>query len=66
MTFSVYRYHTIYRDKYTITDTRMGYKVHMVLTIHKIQERDIGTYKCIATNSLGKSEGSIRLYGKYF
>lgn len=36
----------------------------MTLTIHNILKRDIGPYMCVATNSMGKTDGTIRLYGK--
>ncbi|XP_059488830.1 neurotrimin-like isoform X3 [Neocloeon triangulifer] len=38
------------------------YKTHMRLTIHKISERDQGTYKCVAKNPRGETDGNIRLY----
>nr|XP_042898889.1 lachesin-like isoform X1 [Parasteatoda tepidariorum] len=38
------------------------YKVHMILTIHRLVHSDFGTYRCYAKNSLGSTEGSIRLY----
>lgn len=38
----------------------------MTLVIKKFTQYDPGNYKCIATNSLGKGESSIRLYGKNF
>lgn len=53
-----------FRDKYSIKETKTGYKTHMVLTIRNIQKKDMSTYFCISTNSLGKAEGPIRLYGK--
>ncbi|KAF2900595.1 hypothetical protein ILUMI_05589 [Ignelater luminosus] len=48
--------------KHSITEERQGYKVFMTLIIHNILRRDIGTYTCVATNSLGKVNGTIRLY----
>ncbi|XP_033323952.1 lachesin [Megalopta genalis] len=38
------------------------FEVRMVLTIRNLQKRDVGTYQCVAKNSLGASESSIRLY----
>lgn len=38
----------------------------MKLTIRNLQKADFGNYKCISKNSLGETEGSIRVYGKYF
>ncbi|XP_044012516.1 lachesin-like [Aphidius gifuensis] len=48
--------------KYEIRETRIGYKIKMTLVIKKFTQYDPGNYKCIATNSLGKGESSIRLY----
>ncbi|XP_034950569.1 neurotrimin-like isoform X2 [Chelonus insularis] len=38
------------------------YKVHMKLTIKKINQSDYGTYKCVSKNSLGSTDGIIQLY----
>nr|CAD7259393.1 unnamed protein product [Timema shepardi] len=38
------------------------YKTHMRLTIVNIQEKDYGTYKCVAKNPRGETDGTIRLY----
>nr|CAI5851859.1 unnamed protein product [Callosobruchus analis] len=35
----------------------------MKLTVRDLQEADFGNYRCISKNSLGETEGSIRLYG---
>ncbi|KAJ8923470.1 hypothetical protein NQ315_010048, partial [Exocentrus adspersus] len=40
------------------------YKTHMKLTINNIQHNDNGTYKCVAKNPRGETDGSIRLYSK--
>lgn len=39
-----------------------AYKTHMQLTIDNIQTSDYGTYKCVAKNPRGETDGSIRLY----
>ncbi|KAK1117097.1 hypothetical protein K0M31_017019 [Melipona bicolor] len=39
------------------------FEVRMVLTIRNLQKDNVGTYKCVAKNSLGDVESSIRLYG---
>lgn len=51
-------------DKYTIMEKKSGYKLVMLLTIQNVTKADIGTYTCIAQNTMGKSEDSARLYGK--
>lgn len=42
------------------------YRAHMKLTIRNLQYGDFGNYRCISKNSLGETEGSIRVYGKRF
>ncbi|KAJ8984271.1 hypothetical protein NQ317_009755 [Molorchus minor] len=39
-----------------------SYKTHMTLTINNIQQSDYGTYKCMAKNPRGETDGIIRLY----
>lgn len=41
-----------------------AYKVHMKLTILSVGPSDFGTYKCVSKNSLGETDGSIKLYRK--
>nr|XP_049702245.1 protein CEPU-1 [Helicoverpa armigera] len=48
--------------KYVISEERSSYRVMMKLTIRHFSRSDIGTYNCVSTNSLGKSEGTLRLY----
>ena len=40
------------------------YKETISLTIKKFKPSDEGTYTCTSTNSLGKKESTVRLYGK--
>lgn len=51
--------------KYVTLDTEKRYHIHMRLTIRDLSQTDFGNYKCISKNSLGETEGSIRLYGIY-
>ncbi|XP_026830850.1 neurotrimin isoform X2 [Ooceraea biroi] len=39
-----------------------AYKIHMKLTISSVGPSDYGTYKCVSRNSLGDSDGSIKVY----
>ncbi|XP_060524878.1 neurotrimin-like [Cylas formicarius] len=39
-----------------------AYKVHMKLTIRSVGPADYGSYKCVAKNSLGETDGTIKLY----
>jgi hypothetical protein len=48
----------------SITSTP-SYKTHMRLFISNIQPSDFGTYKCVAKNPRGETDGTIRLYGKF-
>ncbi|XP_068087149.1 neurotrimin-like [Anabrus simplex] len=41
-----------------------AYKVHMKLTIRSVGPSDFGSYKCVSKNSLGDTDGSIKLYRK--
>ncbi|KFM65868.1 Kazal-type serine protease inhibitor domain-containing protein 1, partial [Stegodyphus mimosarum] len=50
-------------DKYNSLLMNTGlYKVTMRLTIRNLQPEDFGSYTCVAKNSLGETEGTIRLY----
>ncbi|XP_026680471.1 neurotrimin-like, partial [Diaphorina citri] len=42
-----------------------AYKIHMKLTIKAVTKQDFGAYKCVSKNSLGDTDGSIKLYGRY-
>ncbi|XP_018344901.1 PREDICTED: lachesin-like [Trachymyrmex septentrionalis] len=48
--------------KYNVREERTGYTVLMWLLIKKFTDRDVGSYKCVSTNSLGKADGTLRLY----
>jgi Immunoglobulin I-set domain len=52
-------------SKYTLSDVRDSiFAGRMALTIHSFQKSDVGTYRCVAKNSLGEVEGRIQVYGK--
>lgn len=52
--------------KYNVQETPLSlYETRMTVTIRKFQKEDIGSYRCIAKNSLGEVDSSIRLYGSY-
>ncbi|XP_045524996.1 lachesin-like isoform X2 [Pieris brassicae] len=48
--------------KYAINTEENSYRAHMKLTVRNLQGGDFGNYRCISKNSLGETEGSIRLY----
>ncbi|EAT38141.1 AAEL009942-PA [Aedes aegypti] len=41
-----------------------AYKVVMKLSIKVVSQADFGSYRCIAKNSLGETDGAIKLYSK--
>lgn len=52
-------------DKYQTTNTlKSVFEDQMVLTIKSVEKHDLGSYRCIAKNSLGEVESNIRLYGE--
>ncbi|XP_022245799.1 lachesin-like isoform X2 [Limulus polyphemus] len=48
--------------KFEVSSKEKSYKVHMRLSIRNLEKEDFGTYSCFAKNSLGSTQGSIRLY----
>ncbi|KAJ8883686.1 hypothetical protein PR048_015540 [Dryococelus australis] len=50
------------KPKYAIRENRSVYKMFMWLVIRAFNKSDIGTYNCVSTNSLGRAEGTLRLY----
>lgn len=52
-------------SRYTIREERHGYRVYMSMIVRLFSPKDVGTYNCVSTNSLGRAEGTLRLYGKF-
>ncbi|XP_016962009.1 hemicentin-1 isoform X2 [Drosophila biarmipes] len=48
-------------DKYETTSTVSGYTKYMKLKIRGVGPNDFGTYRCVAKNSLGETDGNIKL-----
>jgi hypothetical protein len=44
--------------------TDNGYNKFMMLKIRSVSKSDFGSYKCVAKNSLGETDGVIKLDGK--
>nr|XP_045593504.1 MAM domain-containing glycosylphosphatidylinositol anchor protein 1-like [Procambarus clarkii] len=49
-------------DRYEPIVAESSYKVYMKLRIRRVEAQDIGTFRCIAKNSLGETDGVIRVY----
>jgi hypothetical protein len=52
-------------DKYEAVSTDNGYNKFMLLKIRSVKHSDFGSYKCVAKNSLGETDGVIKLDGKF-
>lgn len=50
-----------YEPKLIETTYRMIMKLH----IHNVSASDFGSYRCVAKNSLGETDGNIKLYSEY-
>ncbi|XP_033213898.1 lachesin-like [Belonocnema kinseyi] len=48
-------------DKYEAISTKSDYNQYMLLKIRNVGPRDFGSYKCVAQNSLGGTDGVIKL-----
>lgn len=51
-------------DNYGTSLKESTYKIEMRLTINQMREEHFGTYHCISKNSLGTTDGSIKVYSK--
>lgn len=52
-------------DKYEAVSSDNGYKKYMMLKIRRVNKNDFGSYKCVAKNSLGETDGVIKLEGRH-
>lgn len=53
-------------SKYVVQEhSRSLYEMKMSVTVKKFEKDDVGSYRCIAKNSLGEVDSSIRLYGEF-
>ncbi|KAL4099069.1 hypothetical protein QTP88_023558 [Uroleucon formosanum] len=48
--------------KHILRETISGYKAAYYIVIKMFDQTDVGTYNCISTNSIGNSEGTLRVY----
>lgn len=51
-----------HRPKYKVSETSHSYHTNMTLMIQAVEKVDIGTYTCVARNSISQDEGQIRTY----
>ncbi len=51
-------------DKYETSSSNTGYSKYMKLKIRSVGPGDFGSYRCVAKNSLGETDGLIKLDGK--
>lgn len=52
-------------NKYGVAEiVKSQYETKMTIIVRNFQKEDVGSYRCIAKNSLGEVDSSIRLYGK--
>lgn len=51
-------------DKYEAVSMESGYNKYMMLKIRYVKAQDFGSYRCVAKNSLGETDGVIKLEGK--
>lgn len=50
---------------YKVESSTSGYETTMKLVIRSVRAQDYGLFRCIATNSLGETDGKITLYSEY-
>lgn len=50
-------------DKFETISTSNGYSKYMKLKIRNVGPSDFGNYRCVAKNSLGETDGLIKLDG---
>ncbi|XP_070156144.1 neurotrimin isoform X2 [Polyergus mexicanus] len=54
---------TVHYDNYKIETIPKGsYEMTMKLVIKSVRVQDFGSFRCVATNSLGETDGRIKLY----
>lgn len=64
-TFVKIKFNVILGGKFESVLNDSVYKVDMVLNIKSVGPADFGSYKCVAKNSLGETDGTIKLYSKF-
>lgn len=49
-------------SKHTIYASQRSYQMYSKLEIHNVSKSNFGEYTCLSKNSLGETEGTVRLY----
>ncbi|XP_014467249.1 PREDICTED: neurotrimin-like isoform X2 [Dinoponera quadriceps] len=49
-------------ENYKVESIPKGYEITMKLVIRSVRIQDFGSFRCVATNSLGETDGKIKLY----
>lgn len=53
-------------ENYKVETLSKGlYEITMKLIIKSVREQDFGSFRCVATNSLGETDGKIKLYSEW-
>lgn len=52
-------------DKFETHSSNSGYSKYMKLKIRNVGPGDFGSYRCVAKNSLGETDGLIKLDGEW-
>lgn len=53
-------------SKFAVQEVALSqYETHMSVTVRSFAKEDIGSYRCIAKNSQGETDSSIRVYGEF-
>ena len=55
--------HFVFRADLIIEEKKHLFRTLLTLTIKSFSKLDVGTYTCISSNSLGRNEATIRVYG---
>ncbi|KAL1465666.1 hypothetical protein WDU94_005218, partial [Cyamophila willieti] len=51
-------------DDYEDSRLTNGYSCHMTLKIRTVMPNSFGSYRCVAVNALGETDGFIKVYGR--
>lgn len=52
-------------ENYKVETITKLYEVTMRLVVRSVRTQDFGSFRCVATNSLGQTDGKIKIYSEY-